>query len=145
MPLSVFFVFQFMHKPITQNHVLTTKTLDSTEPPFAGSIIATLPLPLYNVYKTYKIGKSKYSTFKEIIRPLLPLSTLFVVSVIWAFCSKSDVLAQDPRAYYYVVGTVFSNIAVSFLTTCVPSKKEVTAVTVFDLFAHDVSSISLIR
>lgn len=60
-------------------------------------------------------GKSKYSTFKEIIRPLAPFSLLFTVSTIWAFSSRNDVLAKDPRIYFYTVGTIFSNISVSMI------------------------------
>lgn len=75
------------------------------------SIFATLPMPIYNVYTTCKSGKSKYTTFKEVIRPLVPFTLLFLVSVLWAYYSKTDVLARDPRVYYFTVGTIFSNIS----------------------------------
>lgn len=73
----------------------------------------TLPLPIYNVYVTCKSGKSKYTTFSDVIRPLVPFSLLFFVSVLWASYSKTDVLSQDPRVYFFTVGTIFSNISVS--------------------------------
>lgn len=84
--------------------MITTRTV---------SIFLTLPMPIYNIYTTCQSGKSKYSTLKEVIRPLLPFSFLFIVSTIWALCSKSDVLGKDPRIYFYTVGTLFSNISVS--------------------------------
>lgn len=77
------------------------------------SIFCTLPMPLYNVYSTVKSGRSKYTTFSDVCRPLAPFFSLFLTSVIWAFYSKTDVLSQDPRVYFFTVGTVFSNISVS--------------------------------
>lgn len=77
------------------------------------SILLTLPLPLYNVYATFKSGKTKYSSSIETLKPLAPLILLFVTSVLWAGFSKSDILSQDPRLYFYTLGTIFSNISVS--------------------------------
>lgn len=75
------------------------------------SIFITLPMPIYNVYMTCKSGKSKFTTFKEVIRPLVPFTLLFLVSVLWAYYSRTDVLAQDPRLYFFTVGIIFSNIS----------------------------------
>jgi ethanolaminephosphotransferase len=75
------------------------------------SILFTLPLPIYNVYKTCKSGRSKYSTFGDVIRPLASFSLLFVISTMWALCSRNDVLDKDSRMYFYTIGTIFSNIS----------------------------------
>lgn len=79
------------------------------------SIFVSLPMPIYNVYSTCKSGKSKYSSFKEVVRPLIPFTYLFLASYLWAACSQTDVLSQDPRLYFYTIGTIFSNISVSSL------------------------------
>lgn len=77
------------------------------------SIFITLPMPFYNVYTTYKAGKLKHSSFREVVRPLVPFSFLFFTSLLWASYSHTDVIARDPRIFLFTVGTVFSNISVS--------------------------------
>lgn len=74
-------------------------------------IFCTLPMPIYNVYKNFTSGRSKYSTISETIRPLSPIVSLFLTSVIWAYYSETDVISQDPRVFFFTVGTVFSNIS----------------------------------
>lgn len=80
------------------------------------SIISTLPTPLYNIYTARQKGTSKYSEMQDIARPLFPVSLLFFVSIAWASFSKTDIINQDPRVYFFVVGTVFSNISVSIVS-----------------------------
>lgn len=77
---------------------------------YAG-VFLTMPLPLYNVYQTCKSENGRHLTFTEIIRPFAPLSHLFVASLGWAFLSRADIISQDPRVYYYTIGTIFSNIS----------------------------------
>lgn len=78
------------------------------------AVALTIPGSVYNVYTTCKSGKTKYNSLKDIARPLISFTSLFLVSTLWAHYSKSDVLSQDPRIYYLAVGTIFSNISVSF-------------------------------
>lgn len=90
------------------------------------SLLLTLPLPLYNVYSTFKSGKSKYKTCKDVMEPLHPIALLFTVSIAWAAYSKTDVLGQDPRLYYYTVGTIFSNISCRLIISQMTSTKSET-------------------
>lgn len=76
-----------------------------------ASVFITMPMPIYAVYRTCKSDQGKNLTFTELIRPFAPLSHLFVTSIAWAFLSSNDIVAQDPRAYYYTIGTIFSNIS----------------------------------
>ena len=77
----------------------------------------TLPMQVFNIYTTCRSGKSKYSAFKDVVRPLAPFSLLLISSSIWAFYSRNDVLTKDPRLYFYIVGTLFANISVSLPKT----------------------------
>lgn len=74
----------------------------------------TLPMPLYNVYNSSRSPNSRYTTFFDVMRPFVSLTLLFTMSVLWAYQSSNDIITQDPRVYYFTVGTIFSNISVSF-------------------------------
>lgn len=87
------------------------------------SIFLTLPLPLYNVYNTHRLGRSKYSNFADVIRPMIPFTLLFIGSLFWASYSRSDVLTQDPRVFFFTVGTIFSNIATRLIVCQMSSSK----------------------
>lgn len=80
----------------------------------------TLPMPIYNVYNAARAKGARYSTLSDILRPLVALVILFTTSLLWAFYSKNDVITQDPRLYYYTVGTIFSNVSVSHLVIPYP-------------------------
>lgn len=76
------------------------------------SLFFSVPVTVYNVY-TCKTPKQP--NLWESFRPLVSLVLLFTVTTIWALGSPNKVLDAEPRTFYYIVGTVFSNIAVGFL------------------------------
>lgn len=49
----------------------------------------------------------------EAVRPLVSSFILFGVTIFWASESPSNIIDENPRLFYWTVGTVFSNIAVS--------------------------------
>ena len=51
----------------------------------------------------------------ESVRPLFSTFLLYSLTVIWALYSSYDVLHKHTRIFYWISGTVFSNIAVSIL------------------------------
>lgn len=53
-------------------------------------------------------------TFYEAAKPLYPLTALFLISTTWAYLSPNNILAWDPRIFFMVTGTIFSNFSVSF-------------------------------
>ena len=65
------------------------------------------------VYNVFSCQVPKQPNFWESIRPLISLGILFVSTTLWAACSPTQVLEFEPRTFYFMVGTVFSNIAVS--------------------------------
>jgi ethanolaminephosphotransferase len=57
-------------------------------------------------------------TFKQVsiyeaVRPLFSTIYLFVIQLVWIVYSPSNILELEPRAFFWVTGTLFSNIAVS--------------------------------
>jgi len=46
----------------------------------------------------------------EMMRPLYSSIYLMVVTTLWIFFSPSDILEQQPRMFFYMMGTVFSHI-----------------------------------
>ncbi|VDO60498.1 unnamed protein product [Heligmosomoides polygyrus] len=68
----------------------------------------------YNMWYSYAVDKTfKQSSVYEATRPIIPCVILFVVSIAWAVLSPTDVCGSDPRMFFFAMGTVFSNIAVS--------------------------------
>lgn len=50
-------------------------------------------------------------TFYEAARPLYPLFSLFLISSAWACFSHNKILEYDPRMFFMMTGTIFSNIS----------------------------------
>lgn len=74
------------------------------------SYLFSVPVAFYNVY-TCKTAKQP--NLWESIRPLISLVILFLISTLWAIFSPNKILETDPRTFYFLVGVLFSNIAVS--------------------------------
>lgn len=51
-------------------------------------------------------------SFYEAIRPLIPFTSLFALTTVWAIWSRNDICALEPRLLFVLYGTVFSNICV---------------------------------
>jgi len=49
----------------------------------------------------------------EMLRPFFAFVWLFVITVVWSFFSRNDVINKEPRILWILYGTIFSNIAVS--------------------------------
>ncbi|PIO52448.1 hypothetical protein TELCIR_26246 [Teladorsagia circumcincta] len=76
---------------------------------FMSTVTLLLPIFLRPAFM-----KSVY----EAVRPVIPCVMLFAVSISWAVFSRTDVCGTDPRTFFFAMGTVFSNIAVSFEHFC---------------------------
>lgn len=46
------------------------------------------------------------------MKPLYPLIWLFIISTCWALFSNNDILDKDPRVFFMITGTIFSNFSV---------------------------------
>lgn len=77
---------------------------------YVGNMGITFPVALYNIYKSYKEGTGKNRSFLEANRPLVSTILAFIVSIVWVLRSPNDILELDPRAMFYVSGTIFANI-----------------------------------
>lgn len=77
----------------------------------ATSFFFSVPLTFYNVFAC---STPKHSKLSESLRPLVPLTLLFFITTGWAHFSQTNVLEVEPRTFYFIVGTLFSNVAVCF-------------------------------
>jgi len=77
---------------------------------YIGNMGITLPVALYNIYKSYKEGTGKNRTFLEANRPLVSTTIALIVSLVWVCLSRNDILELDPRCMFLLSGTVFANI-----------------------------------
>ncbi|XP_063698693.1 ethanolaminephosphotransferase 1 isoform X2 [Culicoides brevitarsis] len=63
-----------------------------------------------NIYLGYKNKTGKMRPFWEAARPLMPLSYLIFITTIWAFFSVNEIIMDQPRLFFILTGTLFSNI-----------------------------------
>lgn len=78
---------------------------------YGGTFVMSIPVSLFNIYCAYKNGTLKQTSFWEAMRPLVPIFWFFVITTVWTIYSPTDIISRDPRVFYWMVGTVFSNIA----------------------------------
>ncbi|XP_075057214.1 ethanolaminephosphotransferase 1 isoform X2 [Mixophyes fleayi] len=74
------------------------------------ALTITLPMSLYNVFKSYRNNTLKHTTFYESMLPLISPVLLFILSTLWIFLSPTQILEAHPRLFYFMVGTTFANI-----------------------------------
>ncbi|XP_046679620.1 ethanolaminephosphotransferase 1-like [Homalodisca vitripennis] len=77
---------------------------------YLSSFASNLPVVLWNIYKSYRDKTGKMRSMWEANRPLQPVLLFLGVCAIWAYHSPTDIISRDPRAYYLMSGTIFSNI-----------------------------------
>ncbi|KAG5879527.1 hypothetical protein JTB14_029893 [Gonioctena quinquepunctata] len=110
-------IWQFRYGSITTGIVFETLL-------YVCSLISNVPVVGYNIYISYKNKTGKMRDFSDAIRPLLPVSAFFILTLIWILYSPSNIIDQDPRAFFFLLGTVFSNISCRLIvaqmsnTTC---------------------------
>ena len=78
-----------------------------------GTYAFSVPVSIYNVYLASRAKTLKQKSLVEMLRPLIPLGSLFLLTVGWSYFSPSDIINQQPRLFFLLTGTIFSNIAVS--------------------------------
>ena len=77
---------------------------------YLGTFLLTIPVSLHNTYLSYKEGTGKMRPFWEATRPLVSLLIQMTLCWMWALLSKNDIVEADPRCFYYMSGTLYSNI-----------------------------------
>ncbi|ODN01851.1 Ethanolaminephosphotransferase 1 [Orchesella cincta] len=77
---------------------------------YAGSIGLSMPVAIYNVFMSYRHGTGKMRPFFEMLRPLYSTFVLFIATTLWVCLSPTNILLDQPRIFFYMVGTVFSHI-----------------------------------
>lgn len=77
---------------------------------YISALVSNLPVVMWNIYKSYKYKTGKMRSFWEAARPIIPIFAFIGISSAWVICSPSKIIDIDPRAMYFMVGTIFSNI-----------------------------------
>ncbi|XP_073949011.1 ethanolaminephosphotransferase 1-like [Choristoneura fumiferana] len=77
---------------------------------YFSAMLTSQTVILWNIYKSYRDGTGKLRPFCEATRPLMPLLAFFLLSSAWAVYSPADVIDRQPRVFYILTGTIFSNI-----------------------------------
>jgi len=77
---------------------------------YFAALVGTLPMSLWNIYLSIRDGTGKGKSFVEGNRPWIPILVLFALTTIWALYSPSNILESHSRLFYWLCGTIFSNI-----------------------------------
>ena len=77
---------------------------------YLGTFLLTIPVSLYNTYLSYKECTGKMRPFLEGVRPLVSLILQAIFCWMWATLSRNDIVETDPRCFFYMSGTLYSNI-----------------------------------
>uniref|UniRef100_A0A915CCT7 Ethanolaminephosphotransferase 1 n=1 Tax=Parascaris univalens TaxID=6257 RepID=A0A915CCT7_PARUN len=74
--------------------------------------IISLIMSIYNMCVSYFVDKTaRQENLYEACVPMFSSIVLFAMSLCWAKYSPSNIIDQDPRIFFWTMGTVFSNIA----------------------------------
>ncbi|XP_044745518.1 ethanolaminephosphotransferase 1-like isoform X1 [Coccinella septempunctata] len=90
---------------------------------YGSALLTNVPIIAYNIYKSYKEKTGYMRTFSEAIRPLVPVTILFVICTIWVLLSPTRILERDPRMIYLILGTIFSNICCRLIVSQMSSSR----------------------
>ena len=77
---------------------------------YLGTFLLTIPVSFYNTYLSYKECTGKMRPFLEGVRPLVSLILQAIFCWMWATLSRNDIVETDPRCFFYMSGTLYSNI-----------------------------------
>ena len=84
---------------------------------YLGTFLLTIPVSLWNIYLSYKDGTGKMRPFLEAMRPLIALVAQALLCWMWALASKNDIINADPRCFFYMSGTLYSNIVARLIVS----------------------------
>ncbi|KAH8385400.1 hypothetical protein KR200_011374 [Drosophila serrata] len=76
-----------------------------------SGMVSSHPIIARNIYLSYKNKTGKMRPMWEMLRPFFAFLWLFVITLIWSFFSRNDVINHSPRILWILYGTIFSNIA----------------------------------
>lgn len=78
---------------------------------YVSALGLSVPFSVYNMYQAAANKTFKQESLYEGIRPLFSTAYLFAIQMIWLLYSPSKILELEPRAFFWLTGTLFSNIA----------------------------------
>lgn len=79
---------------------------------YISGVLTNHPIVIRNIYLSYKNKTGKMRPFGEAVRPLIPLTGLFLISTAWVYLSNHNIAYLEPRILIMCFGTIFSNFTV---------------------------------
>ncbi|XP_026750531.2 ethanolaminephosphotransferase 1-like [Galleria mellonella] len=89
----------------------------------ATGLFTTLPVAIYNVYLYRKSQKSTKMTLLQAFKPVWSMLTMILILTTWALHSPNDIMLYDPRAFFLLYGTLFSNISSRLIVAIMGSQR----------------------
>nr|CAH7724305.1 unnamed protein product [Callosobruchus chinensis] len=78
---------------------------------YVSSLISNVPVVIYNIYLSYKNRTGHMRPISEAVRPLISVGLFFALTLLWVCYSPCNIVDKDPRALFFLMGTIFSNIS----------------------------------
>lgn len=76
-----------------------------------GTFFISLPTSIYNIYMSYTRRTGKMRPFLEAMRPLCSFALAVILCLVWVFHSRNGILESDPRCFFFMSGTLSSNLS----------------------------------
>ncbi|CAD7079801.1 unnamed protein product [Hermetia illucens] len=77
----------------------------------SSGLVTSHPIIIKNIYNSYRKRTGKMRPILEALRPLYPFGLLFVITTLWVWYSRNQILDLEPRIMFVLFGTIFSNIS----------------------------------
>jgi len=77
---------------------------------YLGTVLCLVSLSIYNIWRAYREGTGKMRTFGEAIRPLVSVTLAMMICFWWVLFSNNNILEEDVSCFFFMTGTLFSNI-----------------------------------
>ena len=76
---------------------------------FGCALCVTLPMSLFNFFRSYKNNTLKHNSVYEAVVPFFSPCLLFILPTAWILLSPLDILELHPRVFSLIVGTAFAH------------------------------------
>jgi len=76
-----------------------------------SALALSLPFTFNNFINGFKAGTLKQKNVYEAMRPLIPTIYQIIIQHVWLTYSRANILEAEPRMFYWLTGTLFSNVS----------------------------------
>ncbi|KAM3956735.1 ethanolaminephosphotransferase 1 isoform 2-T2 [Aphomia sociella] len=107
-------------------------------------LFTTLPVAVFNIYLHRKKQRTNKLTLLQAFKPIWSMLTMLVIITTWALKSPNNIMSYDPRVFFLLYGTLFSNISSRLIVATMSNQRcETVCWLTYPLLAGVVTSLYL--